>query len=495
MKILILSLLRLGDIVAQEPLIQGLRRRFPDSQIHVLINDQFLNVSSICEGVDSWKGLPRNRLQSLLAGSVSEHDQAFDLLISLAEELNCESYDLIFNFTNNYLSARLMDLLIASEKFGSQFENGIKKKPSNRWEDYLNEHISGNEPTHFNLLEVMSQAFQIPLQTRNFNSASLSTKNSGAIYLQVLTSDSKKNWGLHNFQKLFNQLQFDFPKKEIKILCAESEKSTIEAFFKAQDVSCCGLVELKQRLNSAALLITGDTSVQHLAANVGCPILSLFMGSADFTKTPPFTSAANIISSQVDCYPCRHSEPCKQATHLCAEEIVVDNVAKVAGSILLNNEKELDVSVSFGFFEKLRHSRNYSGAAHLIEREIWKSYLSEEMKDFEMVFSSIKQEYLVKYLERAEEFNRSVDSFVGDIQKNSLRKDSRPDEIVKKYFFEVDPSFRSSLVKVIREPLNYSEILNLTLIRMKVCKELTNYLRKTNGRQRTEFTQEYISEA
>lgn len=497
MKILVLSLLRIGDIIAQEPLIRGLRSQFPQARIHFLINDQFLNVSSICPEVDVWKGLPRHRLQSLLAGSASQHDEAFDVLINLAEDLNAEEYDSIYNFTNNYLSARLMDLLKAPKKLGSQFENGSKRRPLNRWEDYLNEHISANQPSEFTLLETMSMAFEIPLpepvsgkdSRRDFNNE----EKPRPIYLQVLTSDSKKNWGLQNFKQLYLRLRSEEPRRSLKVLCSEAEKPLVAKYFDSNDIFCAGLPEVQEQLKGAALLVTGDTSIQHLAANVGCPILSLFLGSADATKTPPYSAAAHMIRSYVECYPCRHSDPCQKLTHLCAEEISGESVLSKILSILKSpSVDERSSSIKSAGPIKFQNPRSYSGAAQLIERSLWNSYLSQEKVNFEFLFSIIKQEYLEQYLLNSRRFADAANGFLAELGHSSSAQDMSS---LKKYFSMTDPEFRSCLLKISRNIFDTSELRDLNLIRLKANKDLTNYLRNTYGRQWTEPTQEYFSEA
>ncbi len=51
MKILVLSLLRLGDIIQQEPLLRALRAKHPEAQIHLLVNRQFAQVEKLMQGL------------------------------------------------------------------------------------------------------------------------------------------------------------------------------------------------------------------------------------------------------------------------------------------------------------------------------------------------------------------------------------------------------------------------------------------------------------
>jgi hypothetical protein len=79
-------------------------------------------------------------------------------------------------------------------------------------------------------------------------------------------------------------------------------------------------------LKQSCLLVTGDTSIKHLAAQSGVPIVELTLGSSDFTKTAAFSAASEIISASVPCSPCAHSQGCSQKSQICAEQITVDQV-------------------------------------------------------------------------------------------------------------------------------------------------------------------------
>ncbi len=64
MKILVLSLLRLGDIIQQEPLLKGLREKHPSAEIHLLLNRQFASVERVLDSVvDKYIYFDRESLQ------------------------------------------------------------------------------------------------------------------------------------------------------------------------------------------------------------------------------------------------------------------------------------------------------------------------------------------------------------------------------------------------------------------------------------------------
>jgi hypothetical protein len=87
-------------------------------------------------------------------------------------------------------------------------------------------------------------------------------------------------------------------------------------------------------LEKTDLLITGDTSIQHIAAGLGCPVLSLFLGSADSVKTGPWIQGATSLAGSASCAPCKHSNPCSEYSHLCGDSLGVTKVFAQASSLL-----------------------------------------------------------------------------------------------------------------------------------------------------------------
>lgn len=469
MRILVISLLRLGDIIIQEPLLRGLLEKHPHCQIEMLINDQFMKVQSVSPSVSRWHGFPRQHFQSLLAGPAADHWQAFEELQKYFSDSHWSEFDVIYNFTNNFLSAHLMDFLQAQQKFGSRFEDGVKVPPQNLWEDYLNHHLSQNQASRFTLLEIYSHAFSIPLksveperQTKRDN------ESESSIFFQVLTSDTKKNWGLDRFRELKNKVENYYSQKNpllnekvsVKIFCSSEEKARVQEFFHPVDIEVLNLVDLKNRLASAKYLVTGDTSVQHLAAQVGCPIVSLFMGSADANKTKPFTQDLRLVKASTDCYPCNHSDPCSQSRHLCADSISVDEVFSILTSESLS--------------EPVALQKSYTEASETIESFIWRTYLNQEVapEDLPMEIQRIRPEYLKLYIVRAQNFH----SQVAEVEANG-----RSLEVWSLLKKSVGREFRDSFAKMDRRYFEKSELRAVIKIRKRYLTGIINQLRNQNG--------------
>ncbi len=323
MKILVVSLLRLGDTLLHREIAVSIRRRYPKAKIHFLINDQFSNVTGLIDEVDQWKLLPRTKIEKILVEQVQSVESAKSFLAETIRNLNLEKYDLVINATNNYLSVRLMEFIETPEQRGMSMKNGRAISYGARWLSYFNDHFAVQNGSRFHYVETLQRALNLPATNRH---AVRKDTKSNQVYLQIFTSDSKKNWGLGRFKQLMDKIQVEFPNFIVKAICAPSERNEALKVFETKNLISPNLNEAKRILSSARLLISGDTSLQHLAAQVGCQVVGIFIGSADPIKTAPWQEDLWLVQPTVACYPCAHSSKCNQKSHLCAEDISVGNV-------------------------------------------------------------------------------------------------------------------------------------------------------------------------
>lgn len=465
MKILVISLLRLGDLILQEPLFKGLKHKYPNSEIHVLINDQFLQVQTITKSVDRWWGFPRKKFQDQLVEKPSMHQKAFSDLTEIINSIKVENFDIVYNFTNNYLSAQLMNLLDIKEKKGAHFIGGRKNEPRNRWEDYLNEHFSQINGSLFNYADVLGRALEIPVSTQECRRMG----EPGPIYLQTLTSDSKKNWGLKNFAQLKEKLKNRWPRRKVMVLSSPDEKHIIRDHFDDDEILVLNLAEVQQCLKTASLLISGDTSLVHLADQENCPTLGLYLGSGDFRKTGPWQNQGSfILSPLVSCYPCSHSLPCIQKTHLCAQDISIEKVFEWAVSIIEDR--------------KISLKDNQISASEQIEKKLWESYLNQITFVDESFGVPLADECdLSLYISEAQKFHHQIDTALSLGKRIDLES--------------VHHQFRSSGLKLSRNRLDTFEYNSLKILRVQILTNIKNYLERSHGRERSITPQEYRLQA
>src|SRR5690606_16634742 len=122
MKVLVTSLLRLGDLLMAAPALELLKRRYPGCQLHVVINPESKPIGALIPAVDKYHVFNRNELQGQLASPQSPLIKPVDDLLRWVDELNSERFDLVVNLTHNHLSGRLCALLQAPHKIGLVLE-------------------------------------------------------------------------------------------------------------------------------------------------------------------------------------------------------------------------------------------------------------------------------------------------------------------------------------------------------------------------------------
>ncbi|RYZ84203.1 MAG: hypothetical protein EOP04_18450 [Proteobacteria bacterium] len=336
MKILGISLLRLGDLVLQMPLIAGLKQKHPGSEIHMLINKQFSQVEFLFAGiVDKFIYFDREQLQKSCGESEFNIFWGLKNLKTLITELNFENYDSVYNFTHNRLTAHIAGLVSAREQYGIYSDQGKFHGLNNPWIQFFNSYFGTPEAAGFHYTELLAKALEIPLKA----ASSKSIKGAGEklILLQPLTSDRKKNWQIAGYQKLAKRI-FIETDYTVRILGAPFERQILSAYFTENELLICDLEEASRQIKKSALLVTGDTSVKHIAALYEVPILELSLGSSQPLQTGAYSHESVILESKVHCGPCPHSSPCSQVTQICADQMSVEAVFMAAQKMIAGDK-------------------------------------------------------------------------------------------------------------------------------------------------------------
>lgn len=479
MKILVLSLLRLGDIITHREIARSLRFQHPGCEIHFLIYSQFQSVENLLPEVNKWHFLDRKEIQKILVEREQSPIHAYEKLETLVDQLDSEKFDLVLNATHNRFSVRMMDLLTAQEKRGVAFEKGKKTADQNQWQTYLNENFSEIKGSRFHYLEVLQKSLELSFQLPKYGEK----RKPQLIFLQLLTSDTKKNWGLQKFHALKKKLEVAFPEDRILGLCSPSEKEEVQKVFAWNEFLTPDLHEASQLLKEARLLITGDTSIQHLAAQQSCPVISLFLGSADPMKTAPWQMGAWVIQGQAECSPCSHAAKCHQPTHLCSESLSVESVFALAEGVL--KDKEIRISGSQIYrTEKLGQSfavAPYENSFRQnLEQMVWSAYLNSEMKIEVSHLNPAPGQVRSLFVEH-EKFKNAVQEYRnGKLEINQIE--------------ERFPLWKDSFIRLKRDLRAWSELQDLIQIRSQVLNQLMNRSEVvTSGNARTVTTDNFAS--
>lgn len=98
--------------------------------------------------------------------------------------------------------------------------------------------------------------------------------------------------------------------------------------FTLQDTGAC--------LARAAVLVSGDTGVMHMATGVGTPVVALFGPTVEAFGFFPYTKRAAVLERELGCRPCSAmgTERCPLGHHRCMEDLLPDQVAAAVARLV-----------------------------------------------------------------------------------------------------------------------------------------------------------------
>ena len=152
--------------------------------------------------------------------------------------------------------------------------------------------------------------------------------------LNPASAKTMKQWGAERYAHLADALyeQCDVP--SVLVTADTDVASAVLAAARRPIVSLAGRTNLKQLagvLQQSAVHVCGDTGSGHLAAALGCPVVSI-IGPTDPDRVCPYGQRANTISRRENCGPSCDWHRCEFAHPRCLDAIsVVEVTDKVAG--------------------------------------------------------------------------------------------------------------------------------------------------------------------
>ncbi|WP_027186101.1 glycosyltransferase family 9 protein [Desulfovibrio inopinatus] len=286
--ILVLQMLRMGDLVLSFPLFLWLSRMYPDHPIWVVAEPTF------------YKGLM----------PLSPHVTYFPW--TATDQLKQHHYHLIVNLSHRIEAAKLCGMLEADEKIGPLEEKGGVHRIRGDWQLYRASIVQNNRHNRYhyadlNALDIIPQRIiaatrwsrpqrQVPSNRRFrvgvFIGASQPEKRPD-IQFSASFIDALDKRGIHT-------VLFGGPgEKELGL--------SIQKATSARLVNMCGrltLAELFKVGMEMDLFVTPDTGPMHVAAWAGIPVFNLSMGPVNPWETGPYQPGHYVLRAAVSCLGC-----------------------------------------------------------------------------------------------------------------------------------------------------------------------------------------------
>ncbi len=329
MKILAVNFQRLGDILMTVPLLNGIKKKYPNSSLHYFCFEEFRSAAETMEVVDHWHFLPREKMFEMIRSERSGIFDAGDTIDQKLRDLDQESFDLIINLSHTEFSSQISGLIQGKERLGSIIENDQVHFSS----EVFKEMDSQITLIQRHLLDWFRKGFQLSssadwtFSNRKYEKPILSQGRK--LYLfQILSSEEKKAWTREKWSLLFQVIRQRDPFAKLKMLCAPNEIHLLSDFAYQNEVELLSgsLKDAYLSIKQADYFITLDTSTKHLANDSDCKVIELSLGSSNYLKQSIYKSGAIILSPNSECYPCLPKERCPHSRRVCSIGISVSDV-------------------------------------------------------------------------------------------------------------------------------------------------------------------------
>jgi heptosyltransferase I len=314
MRILIIKLSAIGDVVHSLPVLSALKKLYPNSSIHWLVEEAaagllqdhpLLDRVLICRRKSWISGLKQGRI------SVLREFRDFSGMV------RAEHYDLILDLQNLIKSAFWVAMARGSRKVGFSSTRELAYLP-------LNEKIGPEDFT----LHAVDRYLEFVRYLGNYNGqldfpvpvTPIHVERVDQLLTEVGLNDKRvvavhpmalwptKLWKSKSFTELADRLAKELG-LGVVFTGGEQDRASVEAItarLSPSPVNFCGrldLLELAALFKRCALVISTDTGPMHLAAAMGTPVVALFGPTAP-DRTGPYGPGHIVVRTGVPCSPC-----------------------------------------------------------------------------------------------------------------------------------------------------------------------------------------------
>ncbi len=348
MKILVMSLTRMGDLVQATPVIAGLRQKHPQAEITLMVSSDFAGFLPRIPGIDASLVLDIRQFMRDEGTAGCSWVTLYRYLEGFMNGVRQRSFDLVVNLSHSRLSALMIHYLKIPKVCGFACNETGDRMTLHPWMQYF-----GTEPFNrilnpYNLVEIFTRAVDVAPEDQRIrleppeNGETALPPELGIacddgerwIGIQAGSSLEGRRWPAAAFAELADQLA---ETRDAKILLFGVASETpiareIASRMRHADrvVDCTGKTSIPQLmalLERCEYLVTNDTGTMHIAAALGTPIVGLFFAHAHPYETGPYAPGHVIFQARIACAPCSYGAKCNNV--VCIDKVRPAQVLKM----------------------------------------------------------------------------------------------------------------------------------------------------------------------
>lgn len=324
MKILVISLLRVGDLILHHEIIKSIREKYPLGHISCLVNDHNTFFQDLLPQVNEWIVFPRQELQREM-----NHPQRWIFapvlrLEKILQALKSEKYDQVINLTHNVISGHIAGYLDSgpTEVRGLCLNTQGKISFKSEALDFMNAVWSVDKEPLLHYVEILSLVSQYEV---NFRASPVKSSSKGVLSFQISTSDNRKHFDFAKWTDIFKFLQKHLVGMRFQIVVAPFEeemwRQRCQQNSLVVDIIPCTLHESIDVVRESDVFVTHDTSLLHLASHTSTPVVQLSLGASHIYKTSTLKHGSLVVTARKSCFPCDHQGGCHLPRFECHDDI------------------------------------------------------------------------------------------------------------------------------------------------------------------------------
>lgn len=335
-KILVIQTAFLGDAILTLPMIQKLKERFSNSEIHVLCIPATKEIFDASPVVDTSKIIDKKGKQ-----------KGFFPLYSLINELKKEKYTRVYSPHRSFRSALIVRFLKAEKSFG--FSNSAFKEAFTNVINYDTKKHEVQKNLDLAGISYDSESWKIkpalnlpgelkrPLENFFVNYSS----KSKLLAIAPGSVWNTKKYPIEYFEKIIGHFLRD--DNFIILLGGEADREICEKLaskFDDRVSSAAGYLSIPESvlvLMESEILISNDSAPTHLGMCADIPVLTIYCSTVPAFGFYPYNHESRYISfDDLSCKPCglHGHKKCPVGTFECAYNLVPDKIIMKIESML-----------------------------------------------------------------------------------------------------------------------------------------------------------------
>ena len=458
----------MGDLIQTTPLVQGLRQKYPDAQITLMVSSDFENAISLIPGIDDSIVFNLRQFKESEDWEDESWVKIYRYIESKLNDIRGKSYDMLVNLSHSRFSALMVHYLKVNNVIGFHCNNSGDRMTGHPWMQYFGTEPFNRSFNEFNLVEIFSRSAGIdptgkeiqvtenryPVTEDKFLATVLNeAKNDLVIGFQIGSSLENRRWSTASFARLADLLVEQLNARIFLFGVASESESAEEMIRKTNRknniVDLTGKTDLKQLavlLKRCAYLVTNDTGTMHLAAALNTKIIGLFFAHAHPFETAPFSSGHLIIQARISCAPCSYGVHCNNI--ICVEKVLPEHVLSFIENYEQHNNwklpYDLKKSQEVNIYETILSSQGIVRLKPLIKHEInindifrlayavlWRETLDEELKTDKDYIQENLEEYTYYNSQLLIDIFSDKNSFLEEIERLAIGGIELCERIVK----------------------------------------------------------------